>query len=127
MNDSTDHAVRNRLVLTGGETTNPLAQQVTQFNAWKKSIASEISRYRLWLNNHDHNVLLQQRLQEVLALFATERLRVVLVGEFSRGKTELINALLSQAVGARLFPTRVGRSSICLVELFCDVKFSLYI
>lgn len=127
MNDSTDHAVRNRLVLTGGETTNPLAQQVTQFNAWKKSIASEISRYRLWLNNHDHNVLLQQRLQEVLALFATERLRVVLVGEFSRGKTELINALLSQAVGARLFPTRVGRTTMCPVELFCDDKFSQYI
>ncbi len=126
MNDSTDHATRNRLVLNGGHVTDPLAQQVMQFNAWKKSIATEISRYRLWLNNHDHNVMLQQRLQEVLALFATERLRVVLVGEFSRGKTELLNALLSQYVGARLFPTRVGRTTMCPVELFCDDKASPY-
>jgi len=127
MNDSTDHALRNRLVLTGGHATDPLAQQVVQFNAWKKSIASEISRYRLWLNNHDHNLMLQQRLQEVLGLFATERLRLVLVGEFSRGKTELLNALLSQHAGTRLFPTRVGRTTMCPVELFCDDKAPPYI
>ena len=54
MNDSTDHAMRNRLVLTGGEITDPLAQQVTQFNAWKKSIASEIGRYRLSRKGSDH-------------------------------------------------------------------------
>lgn len=127
MTDSTDHALRNRLVLTGGHVTDPLAQPVMQFNAWKKSIASEIGRYRLWLNNHDHNVLLQQRLQEVLGLFATDRLRIVLVGEFSRGKTELLNALLSQHSGARLFPTRVGRTTMCPVELFCDDKTAPYI
>lgn len=126
MNDSTDHAMRNRLVLTGGEIADPLAQQVTQFNAWKKSIASEIGRYRLWLNSHDQNVLLQQHLQDVLALFATERLRLVLVGEFSRGKTELLNALLSRYGGTRLFPTRVGRTTMCPVELFCDDKASPY-
>ena len=127
MNDSTDHALRNRLVLTGGHVTDPLAQPVMQFNAWKKSISTEIERYRLWLNNHDHNVLLQQRLQDVLSFFATERLRVVLVGEFSRGKTELLNALLSQYSGTRLFPTRVGRTTMCPVELFCDQKAAPYI
>lgn len=127
MNDSADHALRNRLVLTGGHVTDPLAQQVMQFNAWKKSIASEINRYRLWLNNHDHNLMLQQRLQEVLALFVTDRLRLVLVGEFSRGKTELLNALLSQYTGTRLFPTRVGRTTMCPVELFCDDKSKPYI
>ncbi|MEC7120314.1 MAG: dynamin family protein [Pseudomonadota bacterium] len=127
MSRSTDHATRNRLVLTGSLLTDPQAQRITQFNAWKKSIASEITRYRLWLDQHSRDLIREQRLQETLAMFTTDRVRLVLVGEFSRGKTELINALLSRYSGARLFPTRVGRTTMCPVELFSDEPAKPYI
>lgn len=41
----------------------------------------------------------------------------VLVGEFSRGKTELINALLYSRYQCRVMPTRPGRTTLCPTEI----------
>jgi len=41
-------------------------------------------------------------------------------GEFSRGKTELINALFFSDYGRRLLPTDAGRTTMCPTEILSD-------
>ena len=53
---------------------------------------------------------LQQRL-------ATEKLVVAFVAEFSRGKSELINAIFFADLGRRVLPATPGRTTMCPVEL----------
>lgn len=109
--------------------TQALARRIAQFNAWKKTASTELMRYNLWQHQrgYDQNGEHNQRLQSALRLLASDRLRLVLVGEFSRGKTELINALLGRYASTRLFPTRVGRTTMCPVELFCDPNAAPYL
>src|SRR5690606_21670403 len=42
------------------------------------------------------------------------------VGEFSRGKTELINALLYTEGGRRLLPSQPGRTTMCPTEIYWE-------
>jgi hypothetical protein len=42
------------------------------------------------------------------------------VGEFSRGKTELINSMFFGRYGRRLLPTNAGRTTLCPTEIFQD-------
>ncbi|OYV00100.1 MAG: dynamin family protein, partial [Burkholderiales bacterium PBB5] len=50
----------------------------------------------------------------------TDRLVVAFVAEFSRGKSELINALFFADTGRRLMPATPGRTTMCPVELAWD-------
>jgi GTPase SAR1 family protein len=127
MNNQPEVGLSTRHTLTSHGVVNPLARRIAQFNAWKKSLANEITRYSLWIHSRDRDAMRQQRLQHAMRLFATDRLRLVIAGEFSRGKTELINALLGRHAHMRLFPTRVGRTTMCPVELFCDDQASPYL
>ena len=80
---------------------------IQAFSAWKLSIANEIKRYRLWLHEQGlSSVDLDDRLARALRAFTTDRILLAFVGEFSRGKTELINAILGRHYKMRLFPTR---------------------
>ena len=58
---------------------------------------------------------LQQRL-------ATEKLVVAFVAEFSRGKSELINAIFFADLGRRVLPATPGRTTMCPVELGYDAS-----
>ena len=42
------------------------------------------------------------------------------MGEYSRGKTELINALFFSEYGQRMLPSQAGRTTMCPTELFFD-------
>ncbi len=42
------------------------------------------------------------------------------MAEFSRGKTELINAIFFSDFGRRLLPSTAGRTTMCPTELFYD-------
>ena len=51
---------------------------------------------------------------------ASDRLVVAFVAEFSRGKSELINALFFGDSGRRVMPASPGRTTMCPVELAWD-------
>lgn len=102
-------------------TMDQLSQQVEGFTAWKQAIAREIARYRSWLNNQGlNNEEVDARLANALKTLRADRILLAFVGEFSRGKSELINALLGRHYGQRLLPTRIGRTTMCPTELFYD-------
>ena len=48
---------------------------------------------------------------------ANEKLVVAFVAEFSRGKSELINAIFFADTGRRILPATPGRTTMCPVEL----------
>lgn len=98
-----------------------LSHQVEAFTAWKQAIAREIARYRNWLNQQGlNNSEVDERLSGTLKQLRSDRILLAFVGEFSRGKSELINAILGKHYGQRLLPTRIGRTTMCPTELFYD-------
>lgn len=100
---------------------NQLAEQVEFLTAWKQNIAREIGRYRSWLDQQGvNNKDIEERLAEATKTLRMDRILLAFVGEFSRGKSELINALLGRHYGQRLLPTRIGRTTMCPTELFYD-------
>lgn len=100
-----------------------LSHQVEAFTAWKQAIAHEIARYRNWLNTQGlNNSEVDDRLANTLKMLRADRILLAFVGEFSRGKSELINAILGKHYGQRLLPTRIGRTTMCPTELFYDAS-----
>lgn len=55
---------------------------------------------------------------------ASDRLVLAFVAEFSRGKSELINALFFADTGRRVLPATPGRTTMCPVELAWDPQDS---
>jgi hypothetical protein len=51
---------------------------------------------------------------------STDQLSIAFVGEFSRGKTELINALLFADFNRRILPSQAGRTTMCPTALFFE-------
>lgn len=100
-----------------------LAHNVDAYVTWRKDIFRELTRYRSWLG--ENRLLtdeLDQRLNEALSTLRDDRITLAFVGEFSRGKTELINALFFAQYGIRILPSGVGRTTMCPTELFFDQR-----
>ncbi len=98
-----------------------LSQQVEAYHGWKKELIRQIGRYRLWLQ--DNNLFsddVSKRLRHGLELLVEDELTIAFVGEYSRGKTELINALFFSEYGQRMLPSQAGRTTMCPTELFFD-------
>jgi hypothetical protein len=98
-----------------------LSQQVEIYHKWKKELIRQIGRYRLWLqDNQLYSEDVSERIQEGLRLLVEDELTIAFVGEYSRGKTELINALFFSNFGQRMLPSHAGRTTMCPTELFFD-------
>ncbi|MBS3805169.1 MAG: dynamin family protein [Oleiphilaceae bacterium] len=98
-----------------------LSQQVEAYHSWKKELIRQISRYRLWLQDNDlFSDDINSRIRRGLELLIEDELTIAFVGEYSRGKTELINALFFAEYGQRMLPSQAGRTTMCPTELFFD-------
>ncbi len=100
-----------------------LDRQVDAYVGWKRDLIREITRYRSWLvHNRLSSEAVDARLERALRLLRTDHITLAFVGEFSRGKTELINSLLFGRFGRRILPSRAGRTTMCPTELFFDPR-----
>ncbi|MFS1525058.1 dynamin family protein [Microbulbifer sp. 2304DJ12-6] len=98
-----------------------LRQHIADYDRWKKNLDCQFARFSQWLEQYFPNSAgARQAVQQARALLTEDQFTLVLVGEFSRGKTELINALLSQTYGKRLLPSKPGRTTMCPTEIFND-------
>lgn len=108
------------------EKTSPpplnLSEHFADFGKWRASLLRNLQDYREWLDETGEIDLLQTtRFHELISTISNERLVLALVGEFSRGKSELINALLHTPGLTRLVPSNVGRTTMCPTELMHNV------
>jgi replication fork clamp-binding protein CrfC len=98
-----------------------LSQQVTAYVAWKRQLICEITRYSGWLkHNRLNSEASERKLERALKLLRTDHITLAFVGEYSRGKTELINSLFFSEYGQRMLPSQAGRTTMCPTELFYD-------
>jgi hypothetical protein len=102
--------------MTGG-----LVRKLHDYSAWRQSLASRVHDYRRWLERHSlAESHVSQELDHVLARLAEEKLTIAFVAEFSRGKSELINAIFFPDYGQRLLASSTGRTTMCPTELQWD-------
>ncbi|MCJ8170553.1 dynamin-like GTPase family protein [Atopomonas sediminilitoris] len=98
-----------------------LGQHVDDYLGWKRDIGRQITRYRSWL---EHNRLnspeIEAKLDHALHTLRQDQLTLAFVGEYSRGKTELINSLFFADFGQRMLPSQAGRTTMCPTEIFYD-------
>jgi hypothetical protein len=98
-------------------------QQFDQHGAWRRSFAKRLKWLSGWLKE---NELLDQavaeRLRELESQMRTSKVMVAFVAEFSRGKSELINAIFFAGYGRRIMPASAGRTTMCPTELGYDAS-----
>ncbi len=100
---------------------NKLAHQFAAYTEWRKALVDTICDYRSWLNEQELNdAQIDQRIQHLLERLREDKLNVAFVAEFSRGKSELINAVFFADYGQRLLPSSAGRTTMCPTELMFD-------
>jgi hypothetical protein len=98
-----------------------LEKEVADYSERRLKLATAITEYADWLDRqHGIDVERTLRLADTAASLRQDRLVVAFVAEFSRGKTELINALFFADHGQRLLPSDVGRTTMCPTELGFD-------
>jgi len=96
-------------------------QQLQAYDQWKANIIRTVEQYGPWLEEHGMDTPeAESRIRETLAALRSDRLTIAFVAEFSRGKTELINAIFFADYGRRLLPSTAGRTTMCPTELFWD-------
>jgi hypothetical protein len=100
-----------------------LHRQMAHYNRWKRQLDARLQRFEQW--GQAHNLFGQsmgKTLTRARQLLRGESFTIACVGEFSRGKTELINALLYTGGGRRLLPSQPGRTTMCPTEIFWDTQ-----
>jgi hypothetical protein len=102
---------------------NSLASGFRDFGKWREDVSSDVGRLRAWLDSAGlQDAATAARLDAVLERLRDERLTIAFVAEFSRGKSELINAIFFADYGRRLLPSSSGRTTMCPTELMWDAR-----
>jgi len=98
-----------------------LASSFQEYGAWRDSLAGSVHQLRRWLESSQ---LLEadgaRRLDVSLDRLGEDKLVIAFVAEFSRGKSELINAIFFADYGRRILPSSAGRTTMCPTELMYD-------
>ncbi len=91
------------------------------YSAWRSRLSDNVGDFRKWLNEQELNdTQTDLRIQHLLDRLHDDKLNVAFVAEFSRGKSELINAIFFAGYGQRLLPSSVGRTTMCPTELMYE-------
>ena len=101
--------------------TRAFAAAVVDLRDWREAIAARLADFRRWaIVARAMDEQTAARLAYLERRVAGERLTIAFVGEYSRGKSELINALFFSDLGTRLLPSGLGRTTLCPTELLWD-------
>ena len=108
--------------------TNQLETQVASYQRWRDEIRSGIEAYQAWLDQHGHvDIQRSLRIYDLLESMRNDRMVLAFLAEYSRGKTELINAMFFSDFKQRLLPSDVGRTTMCPTEIFYDSSEDPYV
>ena len=95
-----------------------LTDQFSAFANWRGEASHAVQQLRTWLGDNDlSDAQVDLRLKGVLDRLKEDKLVVAFVAEFSRGKSELINAIFFSDFRSRILPSSAGRTTMCPTEL----------
>lgn len=98
-----------------------LVQNFEEYSEWRTGVAQAIEKYRAWIAGSDFaDNILDQRVLRLKERLIDDKLTIAFVAEFSRGKSELINAIFFADYGQRILPSSAGRTTMCPTELLYD-------
>ena len=96
-------------------------EQFDQHGAWRREFALRLKLLAEWMKDHDLlNAAVEERLRSLESQVRSDKVMVAFVAEFSRGKSELINAIFFAGYGRRIMPAGAGRTTMCPTELGFD-------
>ncbi|BAN68282.1 dynamin family protein [endosymbiont of unidentified scaly snail isolate Monju] len=100
---------------------SPLEKQLAGFARWKQRQRKILDQLEPWLQQQNlYSSEIHHAIGRARAALRNDDITVAITGEFSRGKTELINALFFGNLGYRLLPTDAGRTTMCPTEILQD-------
>lgn len=96
-------------------------EQFDQHGVWRREFALRLKLLAEWMKDHDLiDAAVEERLHRLEAQVRSDKVMVAFVAEFSRGKSELINAIFFAGYGRRIMPASAGRTTMCPTELGYD-------
>jgi hypothetical protein len=98
--------------------TPSFATSLDALGGWRAALGERLEDLARFLAEHDlaHGEAAEQ-ISALRERLGNEKLVVAFVAEFSRGKSELINAIFFADTGRRILPATPGRTTMCPVEL----------
>lgn len=100
---------------------NEFSRRLGDYKRWRDELIEILIEYQTWVESHGLASGEEDlQLYELIDSLRTDKLTIALVAEFSRGKTELINAIFFADYRQRLLPSEAGRTTMCPTELRYD-------
>ena len=101
--------------------TTSFNEQFDQHGGWRRDFALRLKLLGEWMKDHDLlDAAVEERLRLLEGQVRTDKVMVAFVAEFSRGKSELINAIFFAGYGRRIMPASAGRTTMCPTEMGYD-------
>jgi hypothetical protein len=101
--------------------TAAFVRELDQLSTWREQACLRVDALSQYLEAHDLvDAGGDPTLMGLRRRLENEKLVVAFVAEFSRGKSELINAIFFADLGQRVMPAAPGRTTMCPVELGFD-------
>jgi hypothetical protein len=98
-----------------------LAARFEAYSDWRRRLSASVLSLHDWMQEQElSDAQVDLRVQQLLERLHQDKLVVAFVAEFSRGKSELINAIFFADFGQRLLPSAAGRTTMCPTELLYD-------
>ncbi len=96
-------------------------EKFDQHGSWRRELALRLKLLAEWLKDHELlDAAVEERLRRLETRVRVDKVMVAFVGEFSRGKSELINAIFFAGYGRRIMPASAGRTTMCPTEMSYD-------
>ena len=98
--------------------THSFATSLDALGGWRAALGERVDALAKFLSEHDlAQGAAAEQIDSLRERLGNEKLVVAFVAEFSRGKSELINAIFFADTGRRILPATPGRTTMCPVEL----------
>lgn len=98
-----------------------LCSKISEYSQWREKLIATIDEYIDWPGHAESlNAIQELRLYDIKESLRKDQLVLAFLAEFSRGKTETINALFFSDFNQRLLPSSPGRTTMCPTEIFWD-------
>ena len=102
---------------------NAFGKRLADYKNWRDELAGIIGEYQAWIESQGLGSGEDDlRVYELIDTLKSDKLTIALVAEFSRGKTELINAIFFADFNQRLLPSDAGCTTMCPTELLYEAS-----
>ena len=101
--------------------TTSFNEQFDLHGAWRREYALRLKLLGEWMRDHELlDAAVEERLKRLEHQVRSDKVMVAFVAEFSRGKSEMINAIFFAGYGRRIMPASAGRTTMCPTEMGYD-------